>query len=603
MSESGRPVVLCLAETGLEVAACAAQELGAELCVRKGVTANATQFSRTAPFLREVFLARRSIVGVCAVGILIRALAPCLGAKRDDPPVVAGSETGSSWIPLLGGHRGANALASRLAAALGGHAAITTAGDLRFGAALDEPPPGWSMVHGERAGPLMASLLAGGSLSIGGPDVCLADWLTAYPGRAGPLDVVAGMGPVPEGCLGFVPRRAALGVGCIRGCAPDALQELAGAVLEEAGIVPEALCGVFSLDLKADEPAVVALAKSLRVPARFFSATDLEAETQRVANPSKAVFREVGCHSVAEAAALAGAGRSAALRIEKRKCAEATCALAIATHPITDPPGRSRGRLMLVSAGPGAAAWRTPEASGMIAQAEELVGYGPYIELLGPTAKAKAATPFPIGAEEDRCRYAIERAAEGRRVALVCSGDAGIYAMASLVFEMLDRDGAGLGAGARAVEVVVGPGLTAASAAAARIGAPLGHDFCAISLSDLLTPRETILNRVTSAATGDYVIAFYNPASRKRRTLLEEARDVLLRFRPPETPVAIARSVGRSGESIRLTKLESLQSAMADMHCIILVGSRATRWIRTPDGTRMYTPRGYGPPEPNRAPA
>ena len=213
----------------------------------------------------------------------------------------------------------------------------------------------------------------------------------------------------------------------------------------------------------------------------------------------------------------------------------------------------------------------------MIASAEELVGYGPYIELLGPTAKAKAATPFPIGAEEDRCRYAIERAAEGRRVALVCSGDAGIYAMASLVFEILDRDGAGLGAGARAVEVVVGPGLTAASAAAARIGAPLGHDFCTISLSDLLTPRETILKRVTSAATGDYVIAFYNPASQRRRTLLEEARDLLLRFRPPETPVAIARSVGRPGESIRLTTLESLQSAMADMHCIILVGSSATR--------------------------
>ena len=589
-----RPVVLCLTETGLPVARRAAREVDGELCARAGICRVATEFRKIGPFLREAFGAGRPVIGICAAGILIRSLACCIGDKHQDPPVVAGSETGSSWIPLLGGHHGANALAIRLAKALGGHAAVTTAGDLRFGSALDDPPPGWSMVHGERAGSLMATLLAGGSLAVGGKDAERAEWLADFPRRGGAPDVVVGMEPVPAGTLGFVPRRAALGVGCIRGCAAETLLSLARRVLAEADVAPEAVCGVFSIDLKADEPAVVALAKFLRAPLRFFPARTLEAETPRLVNPSDAVFREVGCHGVAEAAALVGAGPRATLRVDKRKCAEATCALAIAPQPVDHPPGLSRGRLMLVSAGPGTAMWRSPEASRMVAEADELVGYGPYIELLGPAAKQKPSRRFQLGEEETRCRHALRRAAEGRKIALICSGDAGIYAMASLVYELLDRDDGSVPASAQAVEIVVSPGVTAAAAAAARVGAPLGHDFCAISLSDLLTPREAILRRVHAAASADMVIAFYNPASKRRQSLLEEARDTLLRWRPPETPVAIARSVGRPGETVRLSTLEELRSRMTDMHCVVLVGSSATRRIETADGPRLYTPRGYG---------
>ena len=588
------PVVLCLTATGLPVARRAARELGGELCVRPEIVSDATVVPETAPFLREAFLAGRPILGICAAGILIRLLASCLGDKHSDPPVVAGSESGSSWIPLLGGHHGANAMASRLASALGGHAAITTSGDLKFGVALDDPPPGWSMVHAERARSLMTALLAGSSLAIGGEDAERAEWLAAIPRRQGPPDVVVGMEPVQTEALGFVPRRAALGVGCIRGCAPETLESLARLVLAEARVVPEALCGVFSIDLKANESAVVALGKSLRAPIRFFSAERLESETPRIANPSEAVFREVGCHGVAEASALAGAGPGAELRVEKRKCARATCALAVAPQPVIEPPGKYRGRLTLVSAGPGSAEWRTPEASRMVVESEELTGYGPYIDQLGAVAKHKSTKRFRLGEEEARCRHALERAAEGRQVALVCSGDAGIYAMASLVYELLDRDDVTIPVGAQAVEIVVSPGVTAAAAAAARVGAPLGHDFCAISLSDLLTPRAAILKRIQAAANADMVIAFYNPASARRQSLLEEARDVLLRWRPLETPVAIARSVGRPGETILLSTLEELCSRMTDMHCVVLVGSSATRRIETVDGPRLYTPRGYG---------
>ena len=594
MSGGSRPVILCLEKSGLAVARRAARGLGGDLHAREGVCDGASGVRHTPSFLREVFLAGRPIIGICAAGILIRCLAPCLRNKTSEPPVVAGSETGASWIPLLGGHRGANRLASRLAGMLGGHAALTTAGDLRFGLALDEPPDGWAVVNRERAGPLMASLLSGAALAIGGEEAGAADWLSPLPRREGSPDVEVGMAPpVSPQVLGLVPRRAALGVGCVRGASPASLLALARSVLAEAAVATEALCGVFSVDRKADEPAVIALATSLRAPLRFFSAAELEAETPRVANPSSVVHREMGCHSVAEAAALAGAGPDSVLRVQKRKCAQATCALAVAPEPIQDIPGRRRGRLMLVSAGPGTPAWRTQEASQMVAEAEELVGYGPYVELLGAAGRSRPARAFRLGEEEDRCRYAISRASEGRQVALVCSGDAGIYAMAALVYQLLDTEGEALGALTRGIEVQVTPGISAAMALAARLGAPLGHDFCAVSLSDYLTPREVILQRIEAAARAGFVLAFYNPASARRQSLLEEARHVLLQFRAPETPVSVGRKLGREGECVRCTTLGALRVSMADMHSIVLVGASTTRRIETPDGPRLYTPRGY----------
>ena len=603
------PVVLCLAPTGLAVARAAAAALAGELFLPEGMDAGraeargeggeggadaATRFPRAVPFLREVFRAGRPIVGVCAAGILIRAVAPCLGGKTDDPPLLAGAEDGSCWIPLLGGHVGANAMASRLAAALGGRAALTTAGDLRFGAALDAPPAGWRLVHRERAGPLTARLLAGGGLAVAGSDRGLAPWLAAFPARAAAApDVLVGPGPVPAGVLGLVPRRAALGVGCVRDCPPAALRALATGVLARADIAPAALAGVFSIDRKADEPAVIELARSLDAPLRFLSARALEAETPRLANPSETVYRAMGCHGVAEAAALAGAGAGSELRVAKVKTSVATCALALAPAPVVHLPGRRRGRLLLVSAGPAGAEWRTGEAAAMIAEAEELVGYGRYLEQLGPLAAGKPARAFALGEEEARCRHALDRAGAGRVVALVSSGDAGIYAMAALVHELVDRSPAG--SPLRSVELVVGPGVTAATAAAARVGAPLGHDFCAISLSDLLTPRALILKRIEAAAAGDLVIAFYNPVSARRRTLLEAAREILLRTRPPATPVAVVRAAGRAEESVRHVTLDALASDLADMHCTVLVGSSRSRRLQTPDGARIYTPRGYLP--------
>jgi len=328
---------------------------------------------------------------------------------------------------------------------------------------------------------------------------------------------------------------------------------------------------------------------------RLFTAEELEAETPRLETPSDVVFAEVGCHGVSEAAALAGTGASGFLNITKRKTAMATCAIAMADQPIAELYGRPRGKLSIIGIGPGQHSWRTPEASALVAEAEELVGYGLYIDLLGALAHGKTRSDFPLGGEEDRCRYALEQAGQGKNVALICSGDAGIYAMGALVFELLDRTEAELGVSqaARRVEVVSAPGVSALQGAAARAGAPLGHDFCAISLSDLLTPREDILKRLKAAAEGDFVIAFYNPVSKRRRTLLAEARDILLQHRPADTPVMLASSLGRPEEHIRYRRLDQLEVDEVDMLTVVLVGSSHSKLAQLGEGPRMYTPRGY----------
>jgi len=595
------PVVMAVSGSGAAVARRVADALGVPVFGRAGRVGGADDsFPDALVFARECFAAGRPVIGVCASGILIRAVAPMLADKRAEPPVIAVSDDGAVVVPLLGGHRGANRLAQRIAAALGGRAAVTTAGEVSLGLSLDEPPEGWVLGTPDLARDAMARLLAGGAARIGGDAAAAADWLGALP-RAGAEDardvveIAATVAPPEDGVLTFHPQRVALGVGCSRDCPPEELEALVREVLAVDGIAPGAVKAVFTIDVKADEPAVIGLAASLGVPLRVFPAAELEAVADRLETPSEVVFAEVGCHGVAEGAALCGAGPEAVLSAPKRKTAHATCALARVPGVIGALRGRARGRLSVVGIGPGQAAWRTPEVSRLVSEAEELVGYGLYIDLLGPLAAGKARSDFPLGGEEARCRYALERAGEGRDVALVCSGDAGIYAMGALVFELLDRaeDAGGVSAAARRVEVVCSPGVSALQAAAARAGAPLGHDFCAISLSDLLTPREDILRRLRAAAEGDFVIAFYNPVSKTRRTLLAEARDILLDHRPGDTPVMLATNLGREGESLRYRRLDALEVDEVDMLTVVLVGSSNSRLAMLGEGPRMFTPRGY----------
>tara|TARA_R110002126_G_scaffold53536_1_gene144640 strand:+ start:51907 stop:53685 length:1779 start_codon:yes stop_codon:yes gene_type:complete len=580
---------MCVSGAGETVARRVAEALGVPLHGRAGRVRGADAvFDNALEFARAMFAAGRPVIGVCASGILIRAVAPMLGDKRNEPPVVSVSDDGAVVVPLLGGHRGANRLAREIAGALEAVAAVTTAGDVTLGLALDEPPAGWRLGTPELAQDAMARLLGGEGARVEGA----ADWLAGLP--AGEMRIVAGVAPAEAGVLTFHPQRFALGVGCSRGCPPEELEALVSGMLADAGVSPYALAGVFTLDVKADEPAVLALAARWDLPLRVFSAEELEAQAGRLVTPSEVVFAEVGCHGVSEGAALAGAG-DGALRRPKRKSAMATCALAETAEVITQLRGRPRGRLSIVGIGPGQASWRTPEVSRLVSEAEELVGYGLYLDLLGSLALGKRRSDFPLGGEEARCRHALERAGQGRNVALVCSGDAGIYAMGALVFELMDRGAAdkGVSAAARRVEVICSPGVSALQGAAARAGAPLGHDFCAISLSDLLTPREDILRRLKAAAEGDFVIAFYNPVSRTRRTLLAEAREILLQHRPADTPVMLASNLGRVDELVRYRRLDALKVDEVDMLTVVLVGSSNSSLAMLGEGPRMYTPRGY----------
>ncbi len=555
------------------------------------------RFEKVTDHLRALFAEGRPIVGICASGILIRALAPLLTDKRVEPPVLAVAEDGSAVVPLLGGHHGANTLARTIAAALDVAAAITTAGDLRLGLALDEPPAGWRLADPEAAKGFTAALLEGASvrLTVEAGD---AAWLRQLPvDPTAAIEILTthrAVATAPER-LAFHPPVLAVGVGAERGAEPEALLDLVHTTLAEAGLAEGAIACITSIDLKADEPAVHALAAALDVPARFLGADRLLEETERLTTRSEIVFRETGCWGVAEGAALAAAGPGARLLVPKRRGRRVTCAVALAASDI-DPAtvGRPQGSLAVVGIGPGSPAWRTREAEAVLREADEVVGYGLYLDLAADLLAGAAQHRFPLGAEEDRCRKALDLAATGRRVALVSSGDPGIYAMAALVLELLDREEKPAW---RRVALRICPGISALQAAAARLGAPLGHDFCAISLSDLMTPWPVIERRLQAAAEGDFVLALYNPVSARRRQGLERAKEILLAFRPPSTPVILARNLGRAEEHCRVTTLDALTVDEVDMLTLVLVGSTTTRRLATGAGPdRVYTPRGYGVP-------
>jgi cobalt-precorrin 5A hydrolase/precorrin-3B C17-methyltransferase len=588
-----RTVLVVLGGRGLDLARRVAAGLdGARIHGLAGRADDADiVFEDTMAHLRGLHRDGAAIVGICAAGILIRAVAPVLDDKRRAAPVVALAEDGGVAVPLIGGHHGANDLARRLAALTGGIAAITNAGDLRFGFALDDPPAGWRIANPALVKPVTAALLSGDGARLEG----VAPWLDGAPWRGQAryrVLVTARAESGDDRTLVIHPAILAVGVGCERGTDPLELRDLVAKTLADAGLAAGAVAAMASLDLKMDEPAVHEAARALDAPLRFFGAAELEAEAPRLQNPSDIVFAATGCHGVAEGAALALAGPDAALVVAKRKSARATCAVAQASTPI-DPAerGRRRGVLSVVGIGPGGAAWRSPEATAAVESAEIIVGYRLYLDLLDDLAPRAARREYGLGQESARVRDALSLASEGRNVALICSGDAGIYALASLVFETIE---AGADPAWRRIEVAVMPGISAMQAAAARAGAPLGHDFCAISLSDLLTPRAVIIRRLEAASQGDFVTALYNPSSKSRRDLLARARDILAANRPPSTPVVIARNLGRANESVTLATLATLDLDAVDMLTILIVGNRETRLVPGGEGARVYTPRGYG---------
>jgi cobalt-precorrin 5A hydrolase/precorrin-3B C17-methyltransferase len=348
------------------------------------------------------------------------------------------------------------------------------------------------------------------------------------------------------------------GVGCSTNASVDDVLELLAATLD--GRLPDVIATV---DRRREH------LRSLGLPVIGFSPAELEPID--VPNPSPEVRRAVGTGSVAEAAALLAAGPGSELVTPKQKNAVATVAVA----------RRLAGALGVVGLGPGDRVHRTRAAADAVRGADVVIGYEPYVDqcadLLRP---GQEVIRSPIGAELVRAKQAVAEAEGGRRVALVCSGDPGVYAMASLVLEL-----------APSVDVDVVPGVTAALAAASVLGAPLGHDHASVSLSDHLTPWPLIESRLRAAGDADLVVALYNPRSTRRTWQLDAARMVLLEHRLPETPVGVVADASRSGQSVVTTTLADLDPSVVGMTSIVLVGNSSTRVI----GGRMVTPRGYRP--------
>lgn len=580
-----KPAIFILGISALPVARAVKAALGGEIHGPRSVPDVNQTYDEATVALKELFETGRPIIALCAAGIVIRALAPLLDDKLSEPPVVALAEDGSSAVPLLGGHHGANELARRIAGITGGHPAITTASDVRFGAALDDPPPGWSLANPQDMKPFAARLLAGESATV---DARL-NWLQLPSSAQAALQISA----THENLTGspthliYHPKVLTLGVGGERGVDPEELTGLVEATLKRHSLSRASLAAVATIDIKEDEAAIHTLARYLNVPVRLFTATELNEEAPRLKSPSAVVMKEVGCPGVAEGAALALAGPSSQLIVAKTKSERATCAIALAPSPIVHFRGRRRGLITLVGLGPGDAASRSPAASEALRRATDWVGYSLYLDLASDLKLAQELHCFPLGAEEERVRHAITLAREGRQVALVSSGDPGIYAMAALAYELLEGEPQRI-----AVEVL--PGISAFQAAAARAGAMIGHDFCSISLSDLLTPWEVIEKRLTAAAAGDFVTALYNPRSLQRRQQLARALDIFKAYRREDTPVIIASNLGRALEKVSIVALKDFDPEVVDMLTLVMVGSTQSKAFQRGDGRiYAYTPRGY----------
>ncbi|WP_225627385.1 precorrin-3B C(17)-methyltransferase [Streptomyces werraensis] len=517
--------------------------------------------------VRTAFAECDRLVCFLATGAVVRLVAPLLNGKADDPGVVCVDEAGRFAVSLLGGHGGdANELAREVGEVLGAEPVVTTATDAVGLPGLDTLG---LPVEGDVAAVSRALL-------DGEPVALRAEVAWPLP----PLPVSAeGTYTVrvtdrlvePAGDEAVLrPPTLVVGVGASKGAPVEEVLGLVEDALREAGLSAASVAELATVDAKAGEPGLVEAARRLGVPLVTHAAEELARVV--VPNPSDAPLAAVGTPSVAEAAALVGGGE---LLVPKRKSAGSP---AMATCAVVRRPGR--GRLAVVGLGPGARDLLTPRARDELRRASVLVGLDQYVDqirdLLRPGTRVLESG---LGAEEERARTAVAEARRGQAVALIGSGDAGVYAMASPALAEASDD----------IDVVGVPGVTAALAAGALLGAPLGHDHVSISLSDLHTPWEVIERRVRAAAEADLVVTFYNPRSRGRDWQLPKALAVLAGHRTPATPVGVVRNASRADESVRLTTLAALDPATVDMMTVVTVGNTATRQI----AGRMVTPRGY----------
>jgi cobalt-precorrin 5A hydrolase / precorrin-3B C17-methyltransferase len=509
--------------------------------------------------VRQLYRQGVPIIGLCATGILIRTLAPILTDSKTEPPVVAVAADGSAVVPLLGGITGVNDLAEQIAGVLAIKPAITTTGKLQFNTVLPDPPQGYRLAYPERVKTFIADLIAGASVSLNGD----APWLMAS--------------DIPF---------------CANG-----ERQIIVTTQAISGNSAQLVYHPTSLVLAIDEPAQFTIAEWIEVIRDRFSTANLAlAAVACIVLPKTPAGAAIAALSTSlslpirwvESARWNSNWNSKSIVIDR----DENLTIFSAERPI-DPAeiGQPQGKLTIVGTGPGSPEWMSPQVRETILAATDLVGYHTYLDLVKDLSAGKQCHGSDNRVELDRSRLALDLAASGKNVVVVSSGDPGIYAMAAAVLEVLDTEAKPEW---QTIDLQIAPGISAMQAAAAAVGAPLGHDFCAISLSDILKPWEVVAARIAAAATADFAIAFYNPISSHRSWQLAAAKEILLQSRSSATPVILARNLGRSGQEVKVITLGEFVPASADMRTVILIGSSQTRLIpRADGGSWVYTPRSY----------
>ena len=538
----------------------------------------------------ERFADSDALVFIGATGIAVRAIALHVRDKFSDPAVVSLDEAGQFAVPLLSGHvGGANDLAREVATAIGARAVVSTATDVNGLFAVDEwaRKQGLALVERQIAKEVSACLLDGGAVGFAS-DIAMEGALPSGL-EEGPHELGIKVGLDTADCpfartLHLVPRVVTVGVGCKRGTDAAALETFVHGVLANAHISPAAVARVASIDVKRDEEAVLALARALGCEPVFYSAEQLAAVEGTFAS-SDFVKAAVGVDNVCERAAVAGGAR---LIGGKEAHEGMTVALGQDEASVRFDGGADGAAqtaddrvLLVVGIGPGGGSDLTRRAYEALESCDVIVGYTVYTELLEKEFPDKEMLTTPMRREVERCKIALERAQGGERVAMVCSGDPGVYGMAGLCYELAGED--------PSVDIEVIPGISAAFGGAAVLGAPLMHDFAVISLSDLMTPWEKIEKRLELAAEVDFVICLYNPSSKKRADYLQRACDILLRHKPASTVCGTVRNIGREGEESHVLTLGELRDTAVDMFTTVYIGNEQTMQL----GGSMVTPRGY----------
>lgn len=519
-------------------------------------------YSEFGATLRQLYQQDTPIIALCAAGIVIRTLAPLLLEKGAEPPVLAVAEDGSAVVPLLGGLGGVNVMARELAAGLEVAAAITTSGELRFGTCLLNPPSGYALGDLELGKRFVSDLLSGQSVRIEGA----APWLDQAQlpeddhARLAIHVGYAEREPSPDELL-IYPRNVLVAVSA-------GVPELATAVrsaLHESNIAMQSLGCLLASDTEMANPALHAAAEQLGVPLRFVDAASDVSEMAQHALP----------------------------QVPPPICGAEGVAIAVAPHPLdVEQIGRGRGRLAVIGLGPGARDFMIPAVKAELARANDVLGYETYVRMAGPFRGDQVLHCTDNREEMQRARHAFELAAQGRSVVVVSSGDPGVFAMAAAVLEALHESD---NAQWHNVELEILPGVSASLATAAQAGAPLGHDFCVMSLSDNLKPWDIIEKRLDLACQADLALAFYNPISRSRPWQLGRALEIVRQHRMPQTVVTLGRDIGRPGQSLRVITLGELTPEQVDMRTMVLIGSSLTCAFARADGRAwVYTPRWYG---------